>query len=401
MRAILDKIRNLEELAKADEAGDSKAHGKLLKGISDLLLAVETPSETTSRLNFQYLDTQALQNICTRIAIEKGWLHAIAASSGEPVTAKRLSATSSTDEIFVVRIMRVLSCIGLCDEIGVRTYAANARTQFKTEQGSIGAEKHHFDLDFGMGGRLVDYMRGPGIQQFADNPGEITLFEYAHGTKSIFGLLEKNSEQKQSFDDYMRSRRLVDAPQWFDIYPAATRFADARADADATLLVDIAGGPGQELERFKKSYPDIPGRCVLQDLAITLQRIEKLHDGVEKMEYDFFTPQPLKGARAYFLRDVLHNWSDIQSKKILTRVVEAMDPEYSTLLIDDYVLSDTNVSLREAEMDILMWTHTSGIERTEGHWRELCGSVGLEIVKVWAADRGQESVIELRKVVST
>ena len=77
-----------------------------------------------------------------------------------------------------------------------------------------------------------------------------------------------------------------------------------------------------------------------------------------------------------------------------------MDPEYSTLLVDDYVLSDTNVSLREAEMDILMWTHTSGIERTEGHWRELCGSVGLEIVKVWAADRGQESVIELRKVVS-
>ena len=107
-------------------------------------------------------------------------------------------------------------------------------------------------------------MRGPGIHQFADNPGKITLFEYAHGTKSIFGLLEKNSEQKTSFDDYMRSRRLVDAPQWFDIYPAATKFANARKDADATLLVDIGGGPGQELERFKSKNPAIPGRCVLQ-----------------------------------------------------------------------------------------------------------------------------------------
>lgn len=74
-----------------------------------------------------------------------------------------------------------------------------------------------------------------------------------------------------------------------------------------------------------------------------------------------------------------------------------MDPHYSTLLIDDYVLADTGVSLREAEMDILMWLHTSGIERTERHWKELCGSVGLEIVQVWSADRAQESVIELRK----
>ena len=145
------------------------------------------------------------------------------------------------------------------------------------------------------GGRLVDYMRGPGIHQFADKPGEVTLFEYTHGTKSIFGLLEKNSEQKQAFDDYMRSRRLVDAPQWFNIYPATTKFVNARKDPDATLLVDIGGGPGQELERFKESNPDIPGRCVLQDLPLTLRRIDKLPEGIEAMEYDFFTPQPLKG----------------------------------------------------------------------------------------------------------
>ena len=75
-----------------------------------------------------------------------------------------------------------------------------------------------------------------------------------------------------------------------------------------------------------------------------------------------------------------------------------MDLEYSTLLIDDYVLSDTNVSLREAEMDVLMWMHTSGIERTERHWKSLCGSVGLEIIKIWSVDKGKESVIELRKV---
>ncbi|KAL8822816.1 MAG: hypothetical protein Q9191_006457 [Dirinaria sp. TL-2023a] len=390
MTGVIDKLRKLEGLAVADAAGNPKAHSELLKGIGDLLLAAETPIETTSRLDFQVRTMQ----YCLHLPC---WLHAIAANDGEPVTAAQLSATTSTDKVFIARIMRVLTSIGLCEEAGYQTYLANERTHFKIKPGSIGAEKHHFDLDFVNGARLVDYMRGPGIHQFADKPGEVTLFEFAHGTKSIFGLLEKNSEQKQAFDDYMRSRRLVDAPQWFDIYPAATKLANARKDADATLLVDIGGGPGQELERFKQSSPDIPGRCVLQDLPLTLRRIDKLPDGVEAMEYDFFTPQPLKGARAYFLRDVLHNWSDAQSVKILSRVVEAMDPEYSSLLIDDYVLADIDVSLREAEMDILMWLHTSGIERTEQHWEMLCESVGLEIVKIWPADRGKESVIELKK----
>lgn len=41
--------------------------------------------------------------------------------------------------------MRVLTAIGLCDEIGSQTYAANERTHSKIQEGSIGAEKHQYD----------------------------------------------------------------------------------------------------------------------------------------------------------------------------------------------------------------------------------------------------------------
>ncbi|KAI4198040.1 MAG: hypothetical protein LQ350_005551 [Teloschistes chrysophthalmus] len=283
------------------------------------------------------LNFQPLQNICIRIAIENRWLHTIASRDGESITAAEVSAATRTDELLI------------------------------------------------------------GESEPADKAGDITLFEYAHGTRTIFELLEKNPEQKEAFDNYMRSRRLINAPQWFDIYPAATEFANARTDANEILLVDIAGGPGQEVERFKQRHPDIPGRCVLQDLPLTLQRIDRLSEGIEAIPYDFFTPQPLKGARAYFLRNIFHNWSDAYSAKILSQVVEAMDAEYSILLIDDYVLPDTNVKLRAAEMDVLMLLHTSGIERTEQHWRSLCKSVGLEVVRIWSADRGEESVIEAKK----
>ncbi|KAF7586328.1 hypothetical protein BBP40_009056 [Aspergillus hancockii] len=385
------ELAAVQRFAAAEASGDVNAHGGLLKAIRALQLAVETPVETTSRLNFQIM-----QNISMRVAVEKQFLHLVAAQHGKPITATQMATQTGENLLLIVRVMRVLTAIGLCDEVDNETYTANEKTHFKILPGSIAAEKHHFDLDFGMGGRLVEYMRGPGIQQFADEPDAITLFKYAHGTDVIFGLLEKNPEQKQAFDNYMAARRVDGLPQWFEIYPAAEKFANARKDPEAVLMVDVGGGPGQELIRFREKHPDVPGRLVLQDLPLTLQRIEKLPDGIEAAECDFFSPQPVKGARAYFLRDVLHNWSDAKSVQILSRVVEAMDPEYSTLLIDDYVLPDTGAELRAAEMDILMWLHTAGLERTVSQWKSLFGLVGLELVNIWHSARGNESVLEAR-----
>lgn len=73
-----------------------------------------------------------------------------------------------------------------------------------------------------------------------------------------------------------------------------------------------------------------------------------------------------------------------------------MDPVYSTLVIDDYVLPDTDAELRAAEMDILMWLHTSGLERTVSQWKRLFNTVSLELVGIWHSDRGNESVLEAR-----
>ncbi|KAJ5923775.1 S-adenosyl-L-methionine-dependent methyltransferase [Penicillium verhagenii] len=388
--SVSEVLSKVQKLAAEESSGNKDAHADLLKAIRELQLAAETPLETTSRLNFQIL-----QNIAVRVAIEYRFLHLLV-EHGSPVSAATLAQETGSDLLLIIRIMRVLTAIGLCDEVDAQLYAANDKTCFKILPGSIGAEKHHFDLDFGMGGRLVEYMRGPGIQQFADQPEAITLFKYAHGTDVIFGLLEKNAEQKKSFDDYMAGRRVEEMPQWFEIYPIESKLHSLRKDVASALIVDVGGGPGQELARFKERYPELPGRFVLQDLPITLKRIEKLTVGIEAMEYDFFTPQPVKGARLYFLRDVLHNWSDAKSAQILSRIVEAMDPAYSTLIIDDYVLPNTGAELRAAEMDILMWLHTAGLERTVAQWETLLSGVGLELIEIRSSPRGNESVLEAR-----
>lgn len=303
--------------------------------------------------------------------------------------------------------MRVLCAVGVISEEGNETYAANDVTRHAVTLGAIGALKHHFDLDMAMGGQLVTYMRrSPDntIYQFAGEPeGAQTLFDFAHGHPTIFGLLssgtEMGQEQKKSFDDYMASKRPAGSrmQQWFDVFPASEKLSNARSEPSSVLMVDIGGGPGQELTGLKGKYPQLPGRFVLQDLPITLDRIDSLPEGVETMPYDFFTPQPISNARLYFLRDIMHNWSNAKCKLILQNIAAAMDPAYSTLLIDQYVLPSTGVDLRAAEMDILMMLHTSGMQRTIPMWEELFSSAGLRLMKVWQSDSGMESVLELEK----
>lgn len=83
-----------------------------------------------------------MQNISIRVAVEYGYLHVIAAKDGQPISAAEISQQTKSDLLLTVRIMRVLTAIGLCDEVGIELYAANERTRFKILPGSIAAEKH-------------------------------------------------------------------------------------------------------------------------------------------------------------------------------------------------------------------------------------------------------------------
>jgi hypothetical protein len=102
-------------------------------------------------------------------------------------------------------------------------------------------------------------MRGPGIQQFVDEPDTITLFKYVHGTDVSFGLLEKNTEQKQEiFDGYMAARRVGGLPQWFKIARLQKSLRMTLKDLEAALMVDVGGVPGQGLIVSKRNIQITP-----------------------------------------------------------------------------------------------------------------------------------------------
>ena len=76
-----------------------------------------------------------------------------------------------------------------------------------------------------------------------------------------------------------------------------------------------------------------------------------------------------------------------------------MEPGYSKILINEWVVPDTGSALIPALIDIQMLAVLSGMERTRTQWMELLESVGLVIVSFYTIGKGFEDLIEaVRKV---
>ena len=71
--------------------------------------------------------------------------------------------------------------------------------------------------------------------------------------------------------------------------------------------------------------------------------------------------------------------------------------EYSTILINEWILPDVGTPVYPALLDISMMAMLSGLERTETQWRQLLESVGLKVVKFHKVDEESEGLIEAVK----
>ena len=174
------------------------------------------------------------------------------------------------------------------------------------------------------------------------------------------------------------------AQKWFEYFPVSSKLNVA--SPDDTLLVDIGGGVGHDLIALKNANPDLQGKMIVQDIPVVIDSINNLPSGIQAMKHNFFSEQPVKGAKAYYLANVLHDWPDKQALKILANVKEAMNPE-SILLINENVLPESKVSMYSASADLMMMTNFSSLERTEKQFRMLLDQAGLELVKVWVPEQ--------------
>lgn len=139
---------------------------------------------------------------------------------------------------------------------------------------------------------LVDYMQST---KFC---GSETATPFAHSIgEGMWEYFEKKPVLQQSMMDYMEGRR-KGCPRWVNVFPASDHLGPLSSDAVAVRIVDIGGNVGHDLKVFRETYPDLKGRCVVQDLQPVIERASPV-EGVEFQAHSFFTPQPIIGISSF------------------------------------------------------------------------------------------------------
>lgn len=207
--------------------------------------------------------------------------------------------------------------------------------------------------------------------------------------------MARDPEILRHFGLFMASQA-VGRPNFLDFYPAKEQIIDgyeSDLNTSGVIFVDVGGARGEEALELRRRHPSHPGRLILQERADVLEHVPAT-DGLEMQVHDFLTPQPVRGARVYYFRRILHNWNDELALKILQNTVTAMARGYSKIIINDIVMPRRGASSLATNLDLLMMSFFSAMQRTEQQWRDLLRAAGLKIVKVWTARGTDENIIE-------
>ncbi|RHZ59421.1 uncharacterized protein CDV56_108622 [Aspergillus thermomutatus] len=372
---VNELVQTVRSTIATVRAGDVDEHERkvLLQACDDLRSTYETPLETSFRVLFSSHQAMAL-----RLGVDMKLFDAIAKRSsrgdGSHFNVQQLADDTGADPALVARIIRLLAAMGVLKEVDAGLFSSTPLATAYV---------------------LPDYFKEKGWK----NPADIDdgPFQFAMNTKSrYFDFLSTAPYYQEAFNKTMTLSVRWRGQSWFEFFPVEQKLRVQRP-SDA-LLVDVGGGQDRDLVLLKERFPTLPGRLVLQDLPNVVKGARDLHPGIDVQEHDFLRDQPVKGARAYYLRAVLHDWPEKQVVQILAKIREAMAQD-SLLLIDENLMPESNVPLLPAMVDLSMMVSFAAAERTKTQFESLLNEAGFELVKAWmppGAVTEQTTLLEAR-----
>ncbi|KAJ6021441.1 O-methyltransferase family 2 [Penicillium herquei] len=370
---------------------DEDVRLKALAVTRGLLSALESP--------FERIMQDVVMNPPTLMAIRMGVQLEIftqVSQNTEGITLQAIVEKTGSSPILVGQILRLLCAAGYVKQHDAQTFKPSALTMAMAGPMAEATTRACFDIGNLCTTKAPEFFRKNNNQV----PSSIkdTPFQLGFNTElSYFEWLGKNPDLARDFQQWMTLKQNA-TPSWLDWFDIQNHLVeDFNAEGSDILFVDVGGGEGQYVQGLKGKFPDTPGRLVLQDLPQVISAIESPPTGVELTSHDFFTAQPIKGARAYFMHWILHDWPDEQCQSILRHIVDAMEPGYSKLIIHETIIPDTNCDLPSACMSVMMMIQVAGFERSEKQWRELLESAGLSKVVFHQPPISGEGIIEAMK----
>ena len=305
-------------------------------------------------------------------------LFELLAASDNPMTLDQLQQKTGAAPILLGRLLRYLSSKGMIKEVRLNTFGPTSVTRALAIPGIQAGLLHGFDTLGPVYQELPNFLADTMYQDMTDSAK--TAWQPAWKTEEpVFLWMEKHQQNASNFNQWMAHRR-KDMATWLSVFPVEQEFKGTSTKHDV-LFVDIGGNIGHQCAEFRAKYPNLQGRVILQDLPHAIDMALRT-PGVENTVHDMFTPQPVKDAKFYYIRAVLHDFPDDKCRLVLKNLGAAMGKD-SMILIDEMILPDWKIHWHSTQVDLTMMAALAAIERTREQWTSLLDSAGLKILNTY------------------
>ena len=304
---------------------------------------------------------------CVQVVSEYGVADAVADGAS---TASEIAARTGMDEDALARILRLLTAHGVFEQEG---------GSYKNSPLSELLRSDHPQS-------MRSFARMMNLPVFLESFAGLT--ETAKTGKPVKTFAEfmeyfaANPDQSSLFNAAMADKSRAVIPAVLEAYDFSP----------FNVIADIGGGRGHLIAGVLQQIPNASG--ILFDLPHVVAEAEG-SDRLQLQPGDFFA-DTLPTADAYLLMEVIHDWNDEDSTKILSAVRKSAADGARLLIVEAIVSEDPGPDFSKV-LDIIMLAVTGGRERTPSEYETLLSKSGFRLEKI-VPTRSQYSIIEASAV---
>jgi hypothetical protein len=286
-----------------------------------------------------------------------------------PMTGAEIAERTNSDPDCTRRLLRAAVSIGLFARDGAGRFSNN-RLSATLRTGDIESVRS-FAKYFASRSNLHAWADFSETVRTGKN-----AFERVHGM-SVWQWFDEHPEERETFAHAMMTMTIVDAPGIATTYPFA----------EITKLCDVGGGRGTLLSEILIRHPHLRG--MLSDAEGVLESAKSfldqrgVRDRVELVRGSFFESVP-KGADAYILKNILHDWDDARSITILKNCRAAMDEGHRVLVVEALVEEDSEDYGALADLQMMV-VCGEGRERGRADFERLFRESGFRLGRILEA----------------
>lgn len=284
-----------------------------------------------------------------------------------PLSIAELASRTQSDPDALERVMLALVAIGFFKQESNGHFANNrisANLITGTESGVRGFAQFFGEESIIRAWRSIPEMLRTGKAGFDSVQG-----------RSVWDWLALDDDARRAFVEGMSSMTEVVAPAIAAAYP----FGEVKK------VCDVGGGVGIVLAACLRKYPHLQGVLFESESMLGEARVyldaHGIGDRVECVPGSFFDSVP-RGADAYVMKTVLHNWPDDKALLILRNCRAAMD-RGQRLVIADFLVEKDPISTLVPFMDLAGLMIFGGRERSAASLDVLFEQSGFRRARQW------------------